>query len=153
MNLIRTFFGFSGRIGRMRFLFGLVALALLSPFSLATILSSNPLRDLVGAVRQSGLPGLGWSLVLLFTLAALMTKRLHDRGKSGRYASLFYLPAALEITRFFLGTVPGLERFASWSFLLAPWLGATGLWFLIELGFYKGQRGPNAYGPQPGQRQ
>lgn len=152
MNLLATFLSFRGRIGRARFLFGLAVLAALSPFSLGTIVSSNPLHEMVALVRRSGAVGLGWSLALLFVLAALMTKRLHDRGKSGLFASLFYLPAALEVARFFLGPLPGLADVALWSGLLAAWLGATGLWFLVELGFYRGQNGPNAYGLDPRQR-
>lgn len=152
MRLFDTFLGFRGRIGRSRFLFGLAVLVALSPFSVGTIVSANPLHEMSALIRQSGAVGLGWSLALLFVLAALMTKRLHDRGKSGLYAALFYLPAALELSRFFLGHLPGLERFALWSGLLAAWLGASGLWFLVELGFYRGQSGPNAYGLDPRQR-
>ena len=151
MKLLSTFLSFRGRIGRGRFLFGLAVLAALSPFSISTIMSSNPLSELLTVIRRTGPVGLGWSLALLYVLAALMTKRLHDRGKSGLYAALFYLPAALQIARFFLGHMPEFARIASTSLVIAPWLGATGLWFLIELGFYKGQRGPNTYGLDPRQ--
>lgn len=152
MQFLSRLFGFRGRIGRARFLLGLALLAALSPFSVGTILSPNPLREIAATIRNTGAAGLGWSLVLILALAALMTRRLHDRGKSGLYAALFYLPAALQTARFFLGSLPELDRFAMASTLIAPWLGATGLWFLIELGFYKGQKGPNAYGPGPRQK-
>lgn len=64
-----------------------------------------------------------------FAVLHASTRCLHDRGKSGLYASLFYLPAALEISRFFLGPLPGLEQIAACSGLIAAWIGATGFCF------------------------
>lgn len=144
--------GFSGRIGRATFLTGLALLLALSPLSLGTILSSNPLHDVPRQIRQTGPVGLGWSLLLMLVLASLMTKRLHDLGKSGFYAALFYLPAMVEIVTFFSGHSPMVQKFAYWGHFAAAWLGVTGLWFLVKLGFYGGTRGPNAYGPDPRQR-
>lgn len=144
--------GFSGRIGRATFLTGLALLLALSPLSLGTILSSNPIQDVPRQIRQTGFAGLGWSLLLMLALASLMTKRLHDLGKSGSYAALFYLPAMIEIATFFTGHAPMVQKFAYWGHFAAAWLGVTGLWFLVKLGFYGGTRGPNAYGPDPRQR-
>lgn len=144
--------GFSGRIGRMTFLVGLALLLAVSPFSLGTILSSNPVHDVPRQIRQTGLAGLGWSLLLMLLLASLMTKRLHDLSKSGFYAALFYLPAMVEIITFFTGQSPFVQKFAYWGHFAAAWIGVTGLWFLVKLGFYGGTRGPNAYGPDPRQR-
>ncbi|MCB1521968.1 MAG: DUF805 domain-containing protein [Hyphomicrobiaceae bacterium] len=147
MNPFRLFLGFSGRIGRRSFVFAVLLLAAASPVSLNAILSSNPLADLVPSLRRLGPAGLVWSFALLIMIAALMTKRLHDRGKSGLYAGLFYLPAALQLVTFFTGITPLTQQVALWSGLIAAWIGATGLWFLVELGFYPGEQGPNIYGP------
>lgn len=152
MRLVRALVGFRGRIGRLPFLLGLALLVVLSPFSLRAIVSPNPVNEMLAEIRATGLVGLGWSLALLWVLASLMTRRLHDRGRSGLYAALFYLPAAIEIVRFFPGVVPKLENVAFWGGVLRAWLGVSGVWFLIQLGFLGGEHGANAYGPDPNQR-
>ena len=146
MNPIHLFTSFRGRTGRLGFWIGLLVLIFASPFSVRAILSSNPFTEAIGAVRTLGLPGLAWSLALLAGLAAIITKRLHDRGKSGLHAALFYVPAALSASTFFAGNVPYLKDAAYWSTWIAWWAGAAGLWFLFQLGFFAGERGPNKYG-------
>ena len=157
MNLLNALAGFRGRIGRIHFLLGVALLTFFSPFSLGVIISQNPLGQMADEIRRTGPVGLGWSLLLLILLASLMTRRLHDLGRSGIYAALFYLPAAIEIIRFFSATLPAtyraqIESFTYWGAIAAAWLGVSGLWFLVKLGFYRGQRGPNAFGPAPGKR-
>ncbi|MFN3868775.1 MAG: DUF805 domain-containing protein [Hyphomicrobiaceae bacterium] len=154
MNPITWMTSFKGRIGRRGFVAGLVLLALVSPFSVSTILSSNPVDEFASTVRQTGFAGLAWSIALLVMVAALMTKRLHDQGRSGIYAALFYLPTAIEIARFFgggdlLARSPELARYAYLSTFILPWVGASGLLFLVQLGLRGGQRGANRYGPDP----
>ena len=58
-------------------------------------------------------------LLLIYPAIVLYAKRWHDRGKSGW-----------------------------WSLIgLIPIIG--GIWLLVELGFLRGQPGPNQYGPEP----
>lgn len=150
MNPIKLFTSFKGRIGRRAYWFGLIALILISPFSISTILSGDPFGEAISHIRQLGLAGLGWTLVLFVPLAALNTKRLHDLGQSGLLAVLFYAPAALSAVTLFTGWRPELQQVIAWSTLIAGLLGAAGLWFLVRLGFYAGSDGPNKYGPARG---
>ena len=150
MNPIHLFGSFKGRIGRASFWFGILLLAAASPFSLGTVLSDNPFEKAVGLVHQFGLAGLGWSLLLLIGVAALLTKRLHDRDQSGIYAAVFYLPAAIAALLFFFGENPVVANIAKWSSWIAAFAGTAGIWFLIQLGFSSGTDGPNTYGPDPG---
>lgn len=150
MWLVRLFTSFQGRIGRRAYWFGLIVLILISPFSISAVLSADPFQAAIGAIRNFGLIGLLWALGLLIPLAALNTKRLHDLGKSGLIAILFYAPAAVSVISNFTGWQPGgLGDAISWTLALAGVAGAAGAWFLFKLGFYSGTEGPNKYGPDP----
>jgi len=150
MGLIRLFTSFDGRIGRMAYWFGILVLVLVSPFSFKAIMSSNPFQAAFSKIGELGPVGLLWTLGLLIPLAALNTKRLHDMGKSGLVAVLFYAPAALSAFTLFTGyTPPGFDKIMSWTLALAGVLGATSAWFLFRLGLKGGTRGPNKYGPDP----
>jgi uncharacterized membrane protein YhaH (DUF805 family) len=125
MNLL---FGFSGRIGRLKWWlaqlanFGvLVAAGVLIVISLGTArLEAKPeFEDLPASVY----------LIIAATLAltvwinvACTVKRFHDRNKSG-----------------------------FWFFIVfVPYIG--GLWQIVECGFLAGTPGDNNYGPPPGSR-
>lgn len=150
MNPFRLFLSFNGRIGRIAFWIGMILLAVLTPFSIATVMSDNPARETLSAVRTYGFSGFVWSLALIFAVAAILVKRLHDRGKSGLYAALFYLPAAATaLTYFGADGLPLTADIISWTSWIAWLAGATGLGFLLSLGFMPGQRGSNKYGPDP----
>ena len=149
MNPIRLFGSFKGRIGRASFWFGIILLAAVSPFSLGTVLSDNPFQNALSLVHKLGLVGLGWSLLLLVGVAALMTKRLHDRGRSGIYAAVFYLPAAVAALLYFFGNNPAVTSIAHWSNWITAFAGTAGVWFLFQLGFFPGTEGANKYGPDP----
>ena len=151
MPLLSPFISFNGRITLRTFWVGLFILTALSPFAFSTLISADPFGELVNSVQQFGLKGLAWSVVLIFCLAALLTKRLHDRNKSGLYAVLFYGPALLKAMEFYGGLSLGGEWLSwvqDWGWLLGLEMGAVGLWFLIELGLY-GAVDPNKYGPDP----
>ncbi|GJM00607.1 MAG: hypothetical protein DHS20C07_22860 [Methyloligella sp.] len=156
MPIISPFISFQGRITRRTFWVGLLVLVFASPFAFSTIISADPFGELVQTAQKLGLVGLIWSIVLIFSLAALLTKRLHDRNKTGLYAFLFYGPALLKAVQFYTGLEFGVSGFGGgalswlqdWGWLIGLELGAVGIWFLIELGLY-GPVDPNKYGPDP----
>ena len=151
INPFNLFFSFRGRIGRFAYWAGLLALIAISPFSLRTVFTTNPFAEALGAVRGLGWAGVAWTFALLWLLAALNTKRLHDRGQSGWLGLLFYAPAMLSTLQLFLADAPLLSNARWWAdaqglLAWATWVtGATGIWFLVQLGVYPGTRGPNAY--------
>jgi len=149
MNPFRLLGSFRGRIGRGSFWFGMILLAAISPFSIGTVLSDNPFQKALSLVNQLGVAGLGWSLLLLIGVAALMTKRLHDRGRSGIYAAAFYLPAAVAALLYFFGNSSMVANIAKWSTWITAFAGTAGIWFLFQLGFFPGEEGANKYGPDP----
>lgn len=79
----------------------------------------------------------GWLVypVLVFCGACVLSKRLHDRGRSGWWAApiLLSLIAVWPTPRHFL------------DFLFA----AVVVWAIVELGVMPGEQGANRYGPNP----
>lgn len=82
-----------------------------------------------------------WGLVLMGGIAALLSlwmglalsfKRLHDRGKSGWWILAYGIPSMF-------------AAIAPFPPVLAIAVIAK-LWYIIELGFMKGDPGPNIYG-------
>ncbi len=79
----------------------------------------------------------GWLVypVLLFSGACVLSKRLHDRGRSGWW-SLLILMALVAVW-------PQPEHFLDFAFSLVI------LWAAVELGVMGGEQGANRYGPNP----
>ena len=102
---------FDGRINRAKFWIGIAAIWVVL-WLLAIV---------AGAMNSSIL----WTIFVLLSLLviwpslALSIKRWHDRGKSGWWILIGFVPLI------------------------------GGLWALIETGFLPGTPGPNEYGPDP----
>ena len=79
----------------------------------------------------------GWLVypALIYAGACVLSKRLHDRGKSGWWAALVL--AAL------VAVWPRPIGFLDFLFGLAL------IWAVIELGVLSGEEGANRYGPNP----
>lgn len=138
--------GFHGRLRRRDFWIGLMLLLLVE----IVLVFVFP-----GIMRPTGpteieLATLWLALaILVWGSAALIVKRLHDRGKSALWYPLFGLAPAI---CYQLGVVYS----SNISNVLSPaqeglWLLGLILWMwaLVELGFMKGTEGPNRYGPDP----
>jgi uncharacterized membrane protein YhaH (DUF805 family) len=114
-------------------------LALVGPVVLALIaFGTMVLLGRLGLI----LAGIALLLYLVVSLG-LHVRRLHDREMSGHWLWLFWgAPAVLQA----VGSgahKPGLATFCG---VVA---GLIGLWCLVELGFFRGTEGPNAYGDDP----
>jgi uncharacterized membrane protein YhaH (DUF805 family) len=116
--------GFDGRIGRGKWWLGqLVNLFILVALAFALILSGSS-----GNFEEelSSFSGQQWLVLIIGLLAAtsvnasVCVKRYHDRGKSGVWFFLCFI----------------------------PYIGA--IWQLVELGFFRGEAGANKYGGEPG---
>ncbi len=79
----------------------------------------------------------GWVVypALLFSGACVLSKRLHDRGRSGWWA-LLILVAVVAVW-------PQLEHFLDFLFSLVL------VWAIVELGVMGGEQGANRYGVNP----
>jgi uncharacterized membrane protein YhaH (DUF805 family) len=79
----------------------------------------------------------GWFVypALLFVAACVLSKRLHDRGRSGWWSALVLLAVII--------TWPTPASFIDFAFLLVL------VWAAIELGVMPGEQGANRFGPNP----
>ncbi len=104
-------FSFEGRINRAKYWLGVVAVAIVPWlfFMLAIAVNSTFLYWIAVLV----------SLITIWPSLAIHIKRWHDRGKSGWWILIVFVP------------------FIGW------------IWALIETGFLPGTPGPNEYGPDP----
>ena len=120
------FFSASGRLSRTPFL---IAAAIL--FGIAVVYEA-----VVGdTVTLHWLTGWFVYPVLIFCSACVLSKRLHDRGRSGWWAAVILIAfsAAWPSPRGFLGGVGVLVI----------------LWTVVELGLLSGEQGANRFGPNP----
>jgi uncharacterized membrane protein YhaH (DUF805 family) len=79
----------------------------------------------------------GWLVypALLFSGACVLSKRLHDRGRSGWWSMLILIAI--------VAVWPQPEHFLDFMFSLVI------LWAIVELGVMGGEQGANRYGPNP----
>jgi uncharacterized membrane protein YhaH (DUF805 family) len=82
-------------------------------------------------------------LVLGWMVIAVASKRLHDRGKSGWWLLVFVV-APLMLDQ---GAALSGSRVAGTLFIYEGF--CLHLWSFIEMGCFRGKKGPNAYGPDP----
>jgi uncharacterized membrane protein YhaH (DUF805 family) len=123
MNLL---FGFSGRIGRLQWWLAqlvaipviiLVSLGVIAPFAHDAMSDDSAIdntRLSVILIVLAVVALIGWINI------ASTVKRFHDRGKSGFWFLIVFV----------------------------PYVGA--IWQLVECGFLAGSSGTNGYGPPPG---
>jgi uncharacterized membrane protein YhaH (DUF805 family) len=141
MNFTSLFTSFSGRINRARYWIGILIL-----FALSCIMWFGALTALIDGNIGLIVVLMVFGLLLFAISIPITVKRLHDRGKSGHYAWLLYGSSVVG------GAVdPWTQtmQIDPFGMIVALITVVIGLWFFIELGFFRGTPGPNAYGPDP----
>jgi uncharacterized membrane protein YhaH (DUF805 family) len=165
---LAIFRSFDGRIPRSQFWPGVIGIVIaqiavgLLMTSLFTIYfkAVNPQEpaEVIATVRPWAWATFAANIVFAYPILALAVKRRHDRNSSGidvrvYYALLLLLNLAQAIglgyvdTQMLDGTVfptPGPVLNA-----ISAIYGLLGLYLLVVLGFLRGTRGPNSYGPDP----
>lgn len=146
MDLITRF---DGRISRKSFWLGFLGVSVLAvAFGLA-LLAVLPEGAGLKTVQIIATAGVG------YMVAALVVKRLHDRGKPAMPLAVVFLgPSFLStIMKVFLinhtaidiaGVAVAVPGF--WALIVAYVSMATSLWMVIELGFRRGTKGENSFG-------
>jgi uncharacterized membrane protein YhaH (DUF805 family) len=125
-DLVGLFFSASGRASRAQVWLGAVALGGLLALYEALVGEIGTLHWLTG-----------WFVypALLFCGACVLSKRLHDRGRSGWWAALILLA---------VGAVwPQPSHFFDFLFVLVL------IWAVVELGVMPGEAGANRFGANP----
>jgi uncharacterized membrane protein YhaH (DUF805 family) len=149
MKIVKLFLSFEGRIGRLQFWIGIIAVELLAlaiewAFGIPIGTEPSALRPrVIEFVIQ---------FIAMYPEAAIAVKRLHDRDRPGNYVLPLVAAAAVILIGDLFGYFNAdLEHMsvAEGAVLLAA--GVIGLTFLVELGFRAGTQGANRYGPDPRQ--
>jgi len=124
LDPVRLFFASTGRMGRLAFLPAIaVVVGLFAAYE--------------AAVRGPAHLATAWlvHLVLLFSGVSLLSKRLHDRGRSGWWSAPILLA--------FVVVWPRPAGVADWLF------AAVLAWAAVELALAPGRPGANRFGPRP----
>lgn len=119
------FFSANGRASRLPSLIGAGVLLTLAAFYEALI------EDLIPRLLT------GWLVypALIYCGACVLSKRLHDRGRSGWWSALVLVSVAV--------VWPHPQGFFDFPFFLVL------VWALIELAVLPGEQGANRYGQSP----
>ncbi|MFZ5669967.1 MAG: DUF805 domain-containing protein [Pseudomonadota bacterium] len=124
IDWVELFFSSTGRVARAPFLIATAVLVALAALYEAAV--GPTLHWLTGWIVYP---------CLLFSAACVLSKRLHDRGRSGWLAGVIILALIV------VWPVP--TGFLDFAFSLAI------LWAAVELGVMAGEQGANRYGPNP----
>jgi len=116
MNLKSLLFSFKGRINRLPYWIVTLILTAIGAGGQSTRSGTGPENVMTAG---EGLITLVVFVLVLWIGFAVQVKRWHDRGKSGWWSLLSFVP--------FIGTI----------------------WILIECGFLRGSQGSNRFGPDP----
>lgn len=173
MNLVWLLFSFNGRINRVQFWLGCVIggvagamllflLALGATPAGGFAKTSEGFSQFISAMSFT----LGVPMMLMSWIgAALQTKRLHDRGRSGLWLMAPMVPALMVVFSLVSTLAQILHGLQTGSFVgneavFAAALASAGMWLMIltlvhifmfvDLGCMPGKPGPNKYGNPPG---
>lgn len=135
INWAELFFSSTGRLSR-------------TPFVIAagTLIGFAVLYELIVPSVLHWLTGPFVYSALVYVGACLLSKRLHDRGRSGWLAAVILIalvslwPAERNLSQ------PGFLLLVIWQFVSLVVM----IWTVVELGFLAGEQGANRFGPSPG---
>ncbi|MGL4925926.1 MAG: DUF805 domain-containing protein [Plesiomonas shigelloides] len=130
MPISTWLFSFQGRLDRRGFWLGIAVCLLLLMLGTALLSAYQLLRD-------------AWVLVLLWPLLAVISKRLHDRGKPAGFSALLLIPILF----------PGLAPHVTdpfWQWAIARFMPLFVLVVLVlDCGVFRGQPQANRFGDLP----
>ena len=147
-NIKHLLTNFDGRIGRQQFWIGIGVM----------VVGAIILSLLLGATIGPRFGGLIMSLAILYPVAALYSKRLHDRSKETMpWLAIFLGPSIIANIFLALGIGYKSTVVAGQTVMMPGMLGgilslatlAVGIWALVELGCLRGTVGQNSHGEDP----
>jgi uncharacterized membrane protein YhaH (DUF805 family) len=151
----RLYTSFNGRIGRRRFWIGvglLFGLMMAAGNGLQLLLEYLVSRYSIRGVTLIAHAITVCQAVLALFFVPLLTKRWHDRDRSGWWSLVAAPLLVADILGGLLVAVAGPDIH---PLVAAPLIavGATGtvglVWLMVELGALEGTRGKNRFGPEP----
>jgi uncharacterized membrane protein YhaH (DUF805 family) len=160
-DLLPLLFSFKGRIQRLYWWVATIAVGAVA--GLATTLLEygaqssgtfvpDPGSDQIAPTGVFGIAVTAVGLANLWINLALSVKRLHDRDRTGAWVFLQILLVFLAAIMIVAAIAVPKEHGGPW--LILAWLTgiaafAFSVWLFVELGFLRGTRGSNRFGPDP----
>jgi uncharacterized membrane protein YhaH (DUF805 family) len=141
MNWVDLFTGFHGRISRQPFWVGVLVLAVVE--TVCQLVSHRIEGERLGAIVD---------LAFSYPEFALTLKRAHDRNLPTWLIALLFAGSVLLdfLTVIGVNTALGdMDNLNPIGVILTIPLGLLGLVLLVDLGFRRGTKGPNRFGPDP----
>jgi len=160
-DLLPLLFSFKGRIQRLYWWVATLAVGAVA--GIATTLLEygarssgsfvpDPGSDQIAPTGIFGAAITAIGLANLWINLALSVKRLHDRDRTGAWVFLQILLVFLAVIMIVVAIAVPKEQDGLWV-ILAGLTGIAALvvsvWLFVELGFLRGTRGPNRFGPDP----
>jgi uncharacterized membrane protein YhaH (DUF805 family) len=160
-DLLPLLFSFKGRIQRLYWWVTTIAVGAVAGITTTLLeLGAQSSGKLVldpdtHALAPTGIFGIAVTIIGLANLwinLALSVKRLHDRDRSGVWVFLEIMLLSLAVFVTVVAIAVPKEHGSPWI-IMAGLTGllafALGVWLFVEMGFLRGTRGPNRFGPDP----
>jgi uncharacterized membrane protein YhaH (DUF805 family) len=147
VDVVKLFVYPQGRIPRAVFWMGsllLLAIELAARFALGIPLAPLPSDPFLVRLLSFLI-----ELVLLYPGVVVMVKRLHDRNLSGQLIGWLVVPYCVLLITNLLGMSGDPDRMGVVESVLLLATGVIAVAFIVDLGFRRGTRGDNRYGPDP----
>jgi uncharacterized membrane protein YhaH (DUF805 family) len=141
MSVSTLFLSLDGRIGRLQWWIATIVVEAVT--ELLTWLAGGPIWS---GVR---LTAFVFQLLSIYPHIAISVKRLHDRDHST--ATVFPLFAAFAVILIgdLLGYLDASSPMTFVELIIVIIITVIALGYLVELGFRRGNKGPNRHGPDP----
>lgn len=146
MNIVNLLFGFDGRIRRLHWWLATIAIEIV--VAVLNQLFGIPIETAPAAMTPRIL-AMVITIVSLYPLMALAVKRLHDRDRPGTMALPLLIASLVIPVGDLFGYFDEATQMSPVKLVVVIITGAIGLGYLIELGFRRGDAGPNQYGTDP----
>jgi uncharacterized membrane protein YhaH (DUF805 family) len=158
MGLRHFLFGLSGRVNRKPYWLFMLGVFLVYIFVMGNVVAAFMAYGLDG--EDAGTAGKLTLIVMLTMLVmtwpgiAVLVKRMHDRNRSGWWIAIAYALsiAAAVLSHFAVDGDTGevLDKALFAVFLPVMIVSSIlWLWLIVEVGFLRGTRGTNSFGPDP----
>lgn len=149
MSMTHLFFGFSGRINRQLFILGTFFLGFLNGGLLFWIIYESGMKIDKGIPKDLLAIDTIIQGLFLWPFLALAYKRLHDRGKSGKFFGMIYMVRLLLTMPVAFGWISSQAGQNVGYFFLLFVLSVGVIVLCFEMYFLRGTDGDNSYGPDP----
>jgi uncharacterized membrane protein YhaH (DUF805 family) len=147
MDIPALFFSTQGRIGRGKWWLGLICIVVVAVVVgsiMFTVLQTRMYYTMAGRAVL-----FVFTLLVLAAAYCLNAKRFQDRNKPQTLALIGLVIGVVKAISDLIGLTGDPWGWNTGDNIFQLVTIAIGLWYIVELGFFRGTAGPNDYGPDP----